>query len=64
MTGTSFSAPMVGGVLAQMIGYGKAHDLPTDPTLLRAILMTSATKTHDTDGSAWEARAGERLLQP
>lgn len=60
MTGTSFSAPMVGGVLAQLIGYGKAHDLPTDPTLLRAILLTSATKTQDGDGSAWEARSGQR----
>jgi subtilisin family serine protease len=60
MTGTSFSAPLVGGVLAQMIGYGKEHDLPTDPLLLKAVLMTSAAKSRDTDGSAWEARAGER----
>ncbi|HEY7119898.1 MAG TPA: S8 family serine peptidase [Tepidisphaeraceae bacterium] len=60
MTGTSFSAPMVGGVLAQMIGYGKAHDLPTDPLLLKAVLLTSAQKAHDVDGSPWDPRLGQR----
>lgn len=60
MNGTSFAAPMVGGVLAQMIGYGKAHDLPTDPLLLKAVLMTSAAKAEDASGAAWEPRDGER----
>lgn len=59
-TGTSFAAPMVSGVLAQMIGYGKAHKLPTDPLLLKAILMTSATKSQDADGAPWDARHGGR----
>jgi hypothetical protein len=59
-TGTSFAAPMVGGVLAQMIGYGKAKGLATDPLLLKAILLTSATKAHDADGEAWSARSGGR----
>jgi hypothetical protein len=59
-SGTSFSAPMVGGVLAQMIGYGKAHKLPTDPLLLKAIILTSASKAQDADGTAWDPRHGGR----
>lgn len=59
-TGTSFSAPMVGGVLAQMIGYGKAHKLPTDPLLLKAIILTSASKAQDADGTVWDPRHGGR----
>jgi hypothetical protein len=59
-TGTSYAAPMVGGVLAQMIGYGKARKLPTDPLLLKAVLLTSAIKLHDADGSPWSARKGWR----
>lgn len=56
-TGTSFSAPIVGGVLAQMIGYGQDHGLSTDPMLMKAILTTSATKAVDYGGSAWSARS-------
>lgn len=59
-TGTSFSAPMVGGVLAQMIGYGKAHKLPTDPLLLKAVLLTSASKAQDAEGTPWDPRHGGR----
>lgn len=59
-TGTSFAAPMVGGVLAQMIGYGKSKGLPTDPLLLKAILLTSATKVQKSEGGIWEARDGGR----
>jgi hypothetical protein len=58
--GTSYAAPMVGGVLAQMIGYGKSHDLSVDPMLLKAILMTSATKGRDYDGTPWAPRRGMR----
>ena len=60
MTGSSFSAPMVGGVLAQMVGYGKQHDLPTDPLLLKAVLLTSAAKAYDTDGAPWGPRTGQK----
>ena len=59
-TGTSYAAPMVGGVLTQMIGYGKSKKLPTDPLLLKAILLTSAIKSHDADGTPWGARHGGR----
>ena len=54
--GTSFSAPIVGGVLAQMVGYGQDFHLSTDPRVLRAIVMTSADKVLDFDGSAWAPR--------
>ncbi len=55
-SGTSFSAPIVGGVLAQMVGYGQDFHLPTDPRLLRAIIMASADKVLDFDGDKWAPR--------
>lgn len=54
--GTSFSAPMVGGLLAQMIGYGKAHHLSVDPLALKAVLMTSSTHIYEFEGGTWTAR--------
>ncbi|HEY7120607.1 MAG TPA: S8 family serine peptidase, partial [Tepidisphaeraceae bacterium] len=55
-SGTSFATPVIGGVLAQMVGYGQDFNLPTDPRLLKAIAMTSATKVYDSDGTAWAPR--------
>lgn len=55
-TGTSFATPIVGGVLAQMAGYGKARGLSTSPNLLKAILLSSAQKVYDADGGAWSPR--------
>lgn len=55
-SGTSFSAPIAGGVLAQMVGYGQDFNLSTDPRLLRAIVMASADKVLDYDGSPWSPR--------
>ena len=55
-SGTSFSTPIVGGVLAQMIGYGQDHRLPTDPRLIKAIALTSATKVYDNAGDPWAPR--------
>jgi hypothetical protein len=54
--GTSFSTPIVGGVLAQMVGYGQDFGLTTDPRVLKAIVLASATKVRDTDGTAWSPR--------
>ncbi|MEZ0266667.1 MAG: S8 family serine peptidase, partial [Phycisphaerae bacterium] len=59
-TGTSFAAPMVGGVLAQLIGYGKSKDLPTDPLLLKAVVLTSAGKAKKFEGEDWAARRVRR----
>jgi hypothetical protein len=55
-SGTSFSTPIVGGVLAQMIGYGQSRRMSTDPMLLKAILMTGAEKVWDYDGDPWTPR--------
>lgn len=55
-SGTSFSTPIVGGVLAQMFGYGKSRGLSTNPNLLKAILLTSAQKVYDADGDPWRPR--------
>jgi hypothetical protein len=55
-SGTSFSTPIVGGVLAQMTSYGIASRLSTDPRVLKAILLASADKVYDSDGSAWTPR--------
>src|SRR5438552_874514 len=57
-TGTSFAAPMVGGVAAQVIGYGRAHDMPTDPLLVKAVLLSSARHVKDVNGSGWSWRDG------
>jgi hypothetical protein len=55
-SGTSFSTPLIGGVLAQMVGYGQDHNLPTDPRVLKAIVMTSADKVYDNNGHPWAPR--------
>jgi hypothetical protein len=55
-SGTSFSTPIVGGVLAQMIGYGKNMRVSTDPRVLKAILLTSADKVYDSNGDPWAPR--------
>ena len=57
-TGTSFAAPMVGGVAAQVIGYGRAHSMPTDPLLVKAVLLSSARHVKDVNGSGWSWRDG------
>ena len=54
--GTSFAAPMVGGLLAQMVGYGKANHLSVDPLVLKAVLMTSSTHVYEYEGGTWAAR--------
>jgi hypothetical protein len=55
-SGTGFTSPLVGGVVAQMIGYGQDFGLPTDPRLIKAITMTSATKVYDSNGDPWSPR--------
>ncbi|MBI2825315.1 MAG: S8 family serine peptidase [Planctomycetia bacterium] len=52
-TGTSFSSPQAAGMAAQLIDYGRDHSLSTDTRVLRAVMMNSAAKTLDNDGSAW-----------
>jgi hypothetical protein len=45
-------------VLAQMVGYGQTHNLPTDPLLLKAVLLTSADHVLDPDGtSGWAPKS-------
>lgn len=55
-TGTSFATGIVGGILAQMVGYGQDFGLPTDPMLLKAITLASADHVADSDGAAWNPR--------
>jgi hypothetical protein len=55
-SGTSFSTPIVGGVLAQMTGYGLSAGISTDPRLLKAILLASADKVYDSNGDPWKPR--------
>jgi hypothetical protein len=54
--GTSFAAPMVGGVVTQLMGYGKAHHLSVDPLALKAVMMTGASKVTHYEGGGWTAR--------
>ncbi len=51
--GTSAAAPHVTGAAAQLIDYGKANGESLDQKVLRAVLMTSANKALDADGTPW-----------
>jgi len=68
--GTSYASPIVAGIAAQMIGYGRSHDMDTNPLVLKAVLMASAQHVLDNDGSAWSVRNahhqvdGLHILQP
>ena len=55
-TGTSYASPIVAGIAAQMVGYGRTHGLSTDPVVLKAVLMTSAQHVLNTDGTTWHLR--------
>ena len=54
--GTSFAAPMVGGIVAQMMGYGKAHHLSVSPLAIKAILMAGSTHVYKNAGGTWVDR--------
>jgi hypothetical protein len=56
-TGTSFASPMVGGILAQMTGFGKSKKMSTSPLVLKAVLMASATHVKGNGGDGWEPRS-------
>jgi hypothetical protein len=51
--GTSFAAPFVTGAVAQMLDFGKHNGQNTDHRVIKAILMNSAVKALDEDGSPW-----------
>jgi hypothetical protein len=46
---------MAAGMGAQLIDYGRAHNLSTDQRVLRAVMINSAQTTLDSDGSPWSA---------
>jgi len=51
--GTSFATPFVTGAVAQLLGYGKRTGQSTDHRVMKAVVMTSATRAQDSNGSAW-----------
>tara|TARA_Y100001934_G_scaffold278688_1_gene380522 strand:- start:4239 stop:5819 length:1581 start_codon:yes stop_codon:yes gene_type:complete len=61
--GTSFAAPFVTGAAAQMLDFAKhtPGNRPRDHRLIKAILMTSATKVQDADGSIWSSSESQPL---
>lgn len=54
--GTSFAAPMVGGIVTQMMGYGKAHHLSVSPLAIKAILLAGSTHVYKNEGGTWVVR--------
>lgn len=58
--GTSFAAPIVGGIATQLIGYGQDHHQSTDPLVIKAVMMAGASKVYHYDGSAWTVRHMQR----
>jgi subtilisin family serine protease len=69
-TGTSYASPIVAGIAAQVVGYGQAHGLNTDPLIVKAVLMASAQHVLDKNGITWHVRNaghqvdGLHILQP
>ncbi len=52
-SGTSYAAPIVTGVLAQQIDFGRAQGLSTDGRVLKATMLNSAEKVQGKSGQAW-----------
>jgi hypothetical protein len=59
--GSSASAPVVTGVVALEIGYGRAHGLSTDARLIKATLLNSAEKIASSKGRAWQPARSRSL---
>lgn len=59
--GTSIAAPFVTGAVAQLLGYGKRTGQNLDHRVMKAVVMTSATKALDTNGAAWSHSATRPL---
>jgi hypothetical protein len=55
LNGTSFSTPHVAGMIAQQLEAGTTHSLSTDPLVVKATLLNSASKDIlDWDFNPWE----------
>jgi hypothetical protein len=55
LNGTSFSTPHVAGLIAQQIEAGMTHSLSTDPLVVKATMLNSASKNIlDWDFNPWE----------
>jgi len=55
LNGTSFSTPHVAGLIAQQLDAGLTHGLSTDPLVVKATLLNSASKDIlDWDFNPWE----------
>lgn len=55
LNGTSFSTPHVAGLIAQQIDAGLTHGLSTDPLVVKATMLNSASKDIlDWDSNPWE----------
>jgi hypothetical protein len=55
LNGTSFAAPHVAGLIAQQLEAGATYGLSTDPLVVKATILNSASKTVlDRDFNPWE----------
>ncbi|MGE3240908.1 MAG: S8 family serine peptidase [Pirellulales bacterium] len=55
LNGTSFSTPHVAGLIAQQLEAGATHSLSTDPLVVKATILNSASKDIlDWDFNPWE----------
>jgi hypothetical protein len=54
VSGCSFAAPHIAGLMAQQLEAGATHGLSTDPLVVKATIMNSASKAVlDKQGNAW-----------
>ena len=59
--GTSVSAALISGMMAQEIGYGVAHNLSTNPMVIKATMLNSADKVLDKDGTPWHPNSSSMV---
>jgi subtilisin family serine protease len=52
--GCSYATPHVAGMMAQLLEAGGTHGLSTNPLVVKATMMNSASKILDRNGNAWE----------
>jgi len=62
LNGCSFATPHVAGLMAQQLEAGAFYGLSTDPLVVKATIMNSASKVLDKQGNAWEPASSNNML--
>ena len=63
LNGCSFATPHVAGLMAQQIDAGNRLGLSTDPLVVKATIMNSASKIPDKQNNPWEPASSSRICR-